>query len=102
MNLNISLVSEGKRKQLFNHLLNEFRNSKVNIATPNYMSGGGGAMHQQISGNVSGSAPSTMKNSKKKASSIEKKSTSVTINGGYDTMKKQALKKGILVRSNYL
>lgn len=56
-----NIVSEGKRKQLFNHLLNEFRNSKVSLGaspggglpnasglnsshqTPHYLSGTGPA-----------------------------------------------------------
>ncbi len=39
------IVSEGKRKQLFNNLLHEFRNSKVNMATPNYVSGSHQGIH---------------------------------------------------------
>ena len=95
-------VSEGKRKQLFNHLLNEFRNSKVNIGTPNYMSGGGmssnggQAMHAPSS-NLSGGTPSTIKTTKKKSSSIDKKHTSTTINSNTDILKKTIPKKGKLL-----
>ena len=83
-------MSEGKRKQLFNHLLHEFRNSKVNMGTPNYVSGG------QVSMNLSGSTPSTIKHSKKKSASIDKKSNNSTIAtmGGSDLIKKQISKKG--------
>ncbi|CDW78202.1 protein kinase domain containing protein [Stylonychia lemnae] len=85
-------MSEGKRKQLFNHLLNEFRNSKVNIGTPNYLSGAPQGMPQPSS-NLSGNTPSTIKHNKKKSSSIEKKLTTNTIQGGTDLIKKQQIPK---------
>ena len=95
-------MSEGKRKQLFNHLLNEFRNSKVNIGTPNYVGGGGmsnngGPVMHAPSSNLSGSTPSTIKTTKKKSSSIDKKHTSATINSNTDILKKTIPKKGKLL-----
>jgi hypothetical protein len=84
---------------LFNHLLHEFRNSKVNMATPNYMSGVNG-LHQ-VSMNLSSGTPSTIKHSKKKSASIDKKTntSTITTGGGSDMAKKQVLKKGMLTYS---
>ena len=97
-----NIVSEGKRKQLFNHLLNEFRNSKVSLGaspggglpnasglnsshqTPHYLSGtgpaqlglsmnGGANGYVMHNSQISGSAPSsTVKHSKKKSTTIDK------------------------------
>lgn len=88
-------MSEGKRKQLFNHLLHEFRNSKVNMPSPNYASGGHSGMHAP-SMNLSVGTPSTIKNVKKKSSSIDKKTnnSTITAGGGSDLMKKHIPKKG--------
>ena len=55
----------------------------------------GNGMHGP-STNLSGSTPSTIKSSKKKSSSIDKKNTSTTIHSGNEILKKTIPKKGII------
>lgn len=69
------IVSDSKRKQLFSHLLNEFRNSKVH--PPTMASNNGFSSGAYPSQNQSANA-STIKSHKKKSSSIDKRATNTS------------------------